>query len=170
MDYLCIAKVVKPQGLKGELKCEPYVDRLDRMLGLSHVVLLLDGEYQKKNVAKARLYKEHAFLTLEGVTDRAMAEALRGVLLHVDRENAAPLPEGSHYIADLIGLSVFDQDEVLLGMLDEVIQTGGKDVYSVKGNKSFLFPAVDHVILNVDLQQKKMVLDAMRLDEVAVYD
>ncbi len=111
-----------------------------------------------------------AYMSLEGVEDRNAAELLRGQELYVDRESAVTLPEGRWFIADLIGCRVFDGAGHPLGRLTDVLQAAGNDVFEVKGKKSFMFPAVRDVLLEVDIEGERIVVDAKRLSEVAVYE
>lgn len=170
MDYFKLAQVLKPQGIKGELKLKAFTDDLARFGSLKHVFLKKGGEYEERIVCSTRTYKDFVYIKIEGCEDRNTAETLRGVFLYIDRENAAPLPEDAYYIADLEGLSVEDETGKTLGVLKEVLQTGGVDIYSVKGDKNFMFPAVKHVVLNVDINAGKILLDSTRLKEVAIYD
>ncbi len=168
MDYFRLAKVLKPQGVRGELKLQAYVDSLDRFHSLSHVFLKENGRYSKKTVEKARIYKGFAYIKISGCEDRNAAEHLRGASLYIDRANAAKLPENAYYIADLIGMTVVDTEGRTLGTLHEVIRTGGVDVYHVKGEKDILFPLAPGVQKQVDLQNKKIHVDAARMTEVAI--
>ena len=109
MDYFELGQVLKPQGIRGEIKLRPYTDDLERFGALSHVFLKNGKNYEKREVQSARVYKEFAFLKLEGTEDRNAAELLRGKKIYIDRENAAPLEDGACYIADLIGLRILDE-------------------------------------------------------------
>ena len=170
MDYFKLAQVLKPQGLKGELKCKAFTDDLSRFFDLPHVFIKKRDGFEKRLVLEARLYKQFAYLKIAGCDDIEAAEKLRNRFLYIDRQNAAKIPEGSYYIADLIGLDVVTEDGKLLGVLKNVIQTGGTDVYEVEGKSHFLFPSVSHVVLSVDLTSGKMTVDQSELGQVAVYD
>jgi 16S rRNA processing protein RimM len=78
--------------------------------------------------------------------------------------------EGEHYIVDLIGITVLDENGVKLGVLKDVLQHGAADVYVVHGLKSFMFPAVKRVITSVDIDAGILRVDSRTLEEVAVYD
>ncbi|MBQ9941705.1 MAG: 16S rRNA processing protein RimM [Christensenellaceae bacterium] len=168
MDYFRLGQVLKPQGIKGEVKIKPFVDDLGRFDDLTCVYLKDHGQYEKREVSSARTYKQFAFLKIEGFDDRNQAELLRNRYLYVDRENAAPLPEGAYYIADLEGCRVEDEKGNLLGTLEEIFNTGGVDIYSVKAKKSFMFPLAPGVVLRRAPEEGVIVVDAARLAEVAV--
>jgi len=169
MDYLRLAQVLRPQGLKGEIKLKPFVNDVNRFLELDYIYLELRSGHQCRRVVSVRIYKQFIYLQIEGITNYEQAEALRGCMICIDRAHAIPLEEGAHYIADIEGLEVFDEAGRVLGTLSEVLQTGGVDVYFVKGDSSFSFPAIDRVIVDIDIEGGRMTLNSEFLKEVCVY-
>ena len=168
-EYLCIGQVVKPQGVRGEIKVLPLTDDVERFLDLARVFLRADGG-EERAVTGARTREGYAYLCLAGVSDRDAAEALRGRELFVPRAEAAPLPEGRYYIADLLGMQVVDESGRELGRLKDVMQAGGNDVYEVQGERTFRFPALKRVLRRIDVENARMELDGAVLAEIAVYD
>lgn len=117
-----------------------------------------------------RVHEGFVYARMEGVYSREAAEALRGELLYVDRDNAVELPEDTEFICDLIGCVATDTAGILHGTLTDVLQNGPVDVYVFKGEKGELMvPALKKTILTVDVHQKHMLLDANSLQETAVY-
>ena len=169
MDYFAIAKVLKPQGIKGEVKLETYVEEIDRFSNLTHLYTQQDGKYIKHLVESGRVYRGFAYVKLSDCADRNAAELLRGQLLYIDRAHAAELPENANYIADLLGLTVQDDNGHILGILEEVILTGGVEVYQVASKeKKLLFPLAPGVELERDLEKGIILVSAARLEEVAI--
>ena len=167
MDVFKIAQVLKPQGIKGEIKLKPFVDDIERFRKLPHIYLKRGGDYEKRQVLSGRTYKQFAYVLIEGCEDRNTAETLRGQFLYLDREHAAPLPEGAHYIADLLGLRVETESGQVLGQLEEIFNTGSVDIYSVTGGeKNFLFPNAPGVILSRSPEEGRIVVAEERLREV----
>ena len=74
------------------------------------------------------------------------------------REHAVKLKKNEYFIADLIGLKVYTEDDAFLGTLDDVIQTGANDVYQVvtEEGKEILIPAIRQCILEVDVEEDRM--------------
>ena len=170
MEYFAIAKVVKPQGIRGEVKLETYVEDMQRFSTLPHLYTEQNGVYVKHEVASGRLYRGFAYVKLADYPDRNAAETLRGQYLYIDRAHAAELPEGANYIADLLGLRVEDDEGAFLGRLEDVLQNGGVDVYQVSdGEKTILFPLAPGVELERDLEHGVIRVSAARLKEVAVH-
>ena len=167
--FLMIGQIVKPQGVRGEIKVLPMTDDPERYLDLEYVFLDEKGETQLE-VTGARIREGFAYITLDGITDRDQVERMRNMFLYIDRANAAPLPEGRYYVADLIGMQVSDDKGNELGKLVDVMQAGGNDVYEVKGKRVFRFPAIKKVLKNVDIEAEKLTLDGEVLSQIAVYD
>ena len=170
VEYFRLAKILKPQGIKGEVKLKPYADDLSRFLELPHVYLKRQGAYEKREVTASRIYKQFAYINMQGCDDRNTAETLRGQYLYIDREHAAKLPEGAHYIADLIGLEVKDESGTLIGVLQDVLQTGGVDVYCLQAEDGqLLFPLAPGVVLKKDVEGGEIVVSREKLEEVMVH-
>ncbi len=170
MELAEIGEVLKPQGVKGEIKIRHFCDSAEVAAGFHTVYLMLKGVQTPFDVLKAREDKGSVFLTLKGIDDRDKAEALRGSILYADQRAFPRLPENSFYIRDLIGLAVVTEKGEALGRITEVLQHGAVDVYCVKGEKAFMFPALKRVMLKTDIAAKEMVLDKAALSEVAVYE
>lgn len=170
MEYLRIGLVVKPQGIKGELKIMPTTDNPNRFKGLKQVYVEQGKEHVARSVSSVSVRNDSVVLTIAGIETREAAEAMRGKYLCVDRQNAVKLPEGRYFVVDLIGCAVEDTNGISLGKLYDVIETGANDVYAIKGQRSLMVPALKKLIKSVDIANKRMVLDAAVLEEVAVWD
>lgn len=170
-EYFELGRILKPQGIKGEVKIAAYTDSLERFENLRSVYFLRDGRYESVEIEKTRTDATHAYIKFTGIDDRDMAEPLRGQYIYVDRANAAKLPKGRYYISDLLGMAVFCCGTEL-GRLEDILQTGSRDVYQVKLKQGgmLMFPSVDGVIISRDVEAARMELDGDRLEEVAVYD
>lgn len=168
-NYLLMGRIIKPQGVKGEVKVLPITDDPDQFLDLACVYLSEDGG-TCIGIESARTREGFAYLMLQGVTDRDQAQLLRETDLYIDRLSAQPLPEGRYYIADLLGMQVQDEAGNELGKLTDIAQAGGNDVYEVTGPRTLRFPALKSVLSKVDVEASVMVLDSQILAQIAVYD
>ena len=86
---------------------------------------------------------------------------MRNSYIVVDREIFGELPEGTYYIADLIGLDVYTESNEYLGKVDDIFSTGSNDVYVVKDElgKQKLLPGIDEVIKQIDLESGKIIVN-----------
>ncbi len=150
---LCVGEIVNTHGIKGELKVVPLVDNAKDLIEYSYY--FVDGKkYETENV---RFHKDFALIKLKGIDDMNLAERFKGKFLELPRENLKPLPDGSYYICDLVGLMVVDEVLGELGIINEVFNTGSNDVYVVdyKG-KPLCIPVLDGVVKVVDLDNGTM--------------
>lgn len=166
MDRLIIGEVLKPQGIRGEIKIKTYTDTPEDVKAFGSVYI--DGTEYK--ILSFRSQGDGcAFLGLRGVPDRNAAETLRGKKLEGDREDAPELEAGRYYIVDILGLSCETEKGEFLGVVKDVASLAS-EVYTLeKDGKEILFPAVSGVVLSVDVEGGKIVVNKARFDEVAVY-
>ena len=161
---LTVGEVLRPQGIRGELKVKPFTDDAETFRAFSRVFV---GETPYK-VLSVRTGGGAVFLGLKGVADRNAAELLRGQQITVLREEAPVPEEGRYYIADLLGCRLVTQEGEVLGTLTDVRQAA-TDVYTVEmDGKEVLFPAAEGVVTAVDVEGGVITVDKKRFYEVAV--
>jgi 16S rRNA processing protein RimM len=101
---------------------------------------------------RARLDRHGAILKLAGVDSREDAERLRGQILCVAEADAVQLPGGTYFWHQIVGLRVHSDEGEDLGLVAEIIPTGGNDVYVVRdGGREILLPAIKDVVREIDL-------------------
>ena len=163
-DKLIIGEVLKPQGIRGELKIKPFTDDAEDFASFRRV--FLDGtEYR---VLSVRTGGGAVYLNLRGVPDRNAAELLRGKQVVVYKEDSPPLEEGRYYIADLLGCAVVTEQGETLGILTDVRQAA-TDIYTIeRDGREIMFPVAEGVVLRVELGAERIVVDRKRFSEVAV--
>ncbi|MDR0326287.1 MAG: ribosome maturation factor RimM [Oscillospiraceae bacterium] len=141
-----IGKVAGTHGVRGELRIEPWCDSPAFLAGFETVHLL--GQPYK--VQSARPHKSLVLMKLDGVDTVEAAQMLRGSILYIDR-SGVELPEGRHFIQDLVGLSVLDGEE-RIGTLYDVLTAPAHDVYVVRGEDGErMIPAVPEFVKEIDI-------------------
>jgi 16S rRNA processing protein RimM len=163
INYLKVGQIVNTHGVRGEVKVYPLTDDLKRFDKLKFVFIKSGDQYKKVQVQGVKYVKAMAVLKLSGIESMNDAEKYRDMYIYIDRENAIKLPEDTYFIADLIGMDVLDGSGNPLGKLTNVISTGSNDVYEIKpeAGKSFLIPAIGDVVKDVDVVNKKMVVELL---------
>ena len=128
-ENLIVGTILKPQGIRGELKVKPYTDSPEDFKEFRN--LYLDGE--KRRVLSVRVGDGMVFLGLglSGVPDRNAAELLRGKNLELDRDEAPEPEEGRYYIVDLLGLAVVTEEGEEIGTLTDIRQAAS-DIYTIQ--------------------------------------
>jgi 16S rRNA processing protein RimM len=149
-ELLAVGRVLRPHGVRGELLLETLTDFPDHLAEVETVYL---GDAAEPHpLAAARVHRGQLILRLADLPNRDAADAYRGQLVQIKVVAAAPLPPGSYYHHQLIGLAVVDEAGEPLGVLTEVLETGANDVYVVKGPAGeLLLPAIHSVIRAIDL-------------------
>ena len=164
VSSLTVAAVLKPQGIRGEIKVKALTDSADDLKNLKKI--FIDGE--QYSVLSVRAAGEFAYLTLSGIADRNAAELLRGKEMQALRSDLPQLPDGRYYIADLTGCTVVNERGDRLG--EVIYVTPAKtDVYTLLSNgKEINFAAADGVITEVDVAAKKITVNGKRFREVSL--
>lgn len=166
-DFIVLATIVRPHGLKGEVKVSLSCSGIDRLESCDSLRLVKDGkEIKKVSVIRAFTHPDGdavvRFKEVKGVDE---AEALRGAqvaVLEVDREE---LPSDVYYLDDLVGLTVVRTNGEEVGRIEEVMEELANGVLVVRKNGlETLVPMIKSVVREVDLKARKMVVELQ--DEV----
>ena len=170
-SHLLIGQVLRPQGVKGQVKVRPETDCPERFAALETVYLQRDGDFLPVSVEDVSVREDGVYLRLDGAQDRDAAEKQRNWMLYVARENARPLEENETFICDLIGCRALDRKGNELGVVRDILQPGGNDVYVIKTPKGeMLLPALRFVIPQVHPEEGYILVDESTLPQVAVCD
>ena len=155
-----VGQIINTFGIKGEIKVTPFTNDIRRFDDLKKVYVKTRKESKLYNVENARYHKNMILLKLKGINTPEEAEMLRNAFLEIDREDAIPLEEGTYFIADLLGLEVYTDEGKLLGKVEDIYNTGSKDIYVIKDElgKQVLLPGINEVIKEVDLNNGKIIV------------
>ncbi len=145
-QLLDAGEFVGAHGVRGELKLLPWTDSPDFLLDFDR--LSIDGRWYE--VERSRVQKTCLLVKLRGVDTVEAAARLVKKIAKIDRDDA-PLPEGAHYIADLIGLRVLADGEAI-GRITDVLSMPGNDVYVVRGKHSYMIPVVRQFVDEPDFE------------------
>lgn len=160
LEYLEIGQIVNTQGLKGVVKINPFTDDVKRFEELKEVLIQTKKELISVKIQEVRYQKNQVLLKLEGIDTIEEAEKYRDCYLKINRKDAKKLPKDTYFIADLIGLMVYDEKDELLGKIEDIFSTGSNDVYVVKNQlgKQILIPAISDVVKSIDLEKGKIIV------------
>lgn len=162
-DLLQVGAITQPHGIHGEVKVFPTTNDVKRFKKLKEVILDTGREQKVLEIEGVKFFKQYAILKFKGYDNINDIEKYKGKPLLVTRENAVKLGRDEYFIADLIGIEVYDEDGKYLGVLQKVIETGANDVYEVKfeDGREVLFPAIRQCILDVNMENRKMKVHIM---------
>ena len=163
MDLLEVGKIVNTHGLHGEVKVVPWTDYPEVFDDIETVYIKKKSEYERLDIAGIKYQKNNLIIRFAQLKDINEAEKYKNKVLYAERESLGELPEGVYYIADLIGLDVVKEDGEKVGVIADVFNTGSNDIYEVKreGQKNLLLPVIDDVVLNIDIENKRVTVRMM---------
>ena len=146
-EFLDCGQIVNTHGIHGEVRVVPWADSPDFLCQFS--TLYVDGGTLE--VASSRVHKGSVIVRFQDVDTVDAAMVLKGKTVRLRRADVK-LPEGSFFIADIIGLTVVDQDGLKLGTLKEVLSPSQQQVYVVEGEREIMIPAVPEFILETNIE------------------
>ncbi|MBI3741694.1 MAG: 16S rRNA processing protein RimM [Chloroflexi bacterium] len=177
--YLIIGRVLKPWGVRGELKIEILTEFPERIASLS--TIYLGDDAKSFSVERARLHSGAALLKLRGIDTPQAGDEYRDWLVQIARADAIKLPRGKNFLYELIGLRVVTTDGELLGEISDILDTGANDVYVVRAsahspspesggmkvkrgararekNREILIPAIEDVVKEIAVERGEVVI------------
>ena len=145
MEFLCVGKIVKPQGIKGEVKIAPLVD-IPAIFNGKHE-FFIDKKPVKTLSSSYRL--GFAYVRFDGVLSRNDAEKLRNQLVYINKEEFYKIPSNVYLIDDMVGQTLFDEKNEYVGQIMGVENFGFDDVIIVKeGERLYQLPFVKDIFKN----------------------
>jgi 16S rRNA processing protein RimM len=154
--FLAVGKLTRPHGVRGEMIMEIMTDFPERLK--PGVQLYVGPGRRPFRLRSRRPHQRGALVAFEGINTREQSGELRNQFVLVRADDRPPLPEGEYYHHQLIGLQVVEEQGSAIGELVEILQTGANDVYVVRlpAGGELLIPAIDSVILSVDLERAEI--------------
>lgn len=166
-DYTIIGKVLKPQALKGEVRVGPITR--DATQYLTYDYLYIGDNFDKYDIDYCRLQDGFVIVKFTAINDANTAETLRNKMLYVDKSQLGELEQGEYYIQDLIGCKVLDSNGMEYGIVTAIDDFSSVNIVTVKqGGKELLFPFLERVILDVNVEEKTILVDKKSFMEVLV--
>lgn len=161
-DQVVIGQVLTAHGVSGLVRVYPHTDFMDRIHQLETVDLSSEAGRCSMKLESASLHGRYWLIKFAGINSREEAAKLSGSLMVIPFKDRIPLPEGSYYHDQLVGLDVYDTEGVLLGLIVKVLPTGGHDLYLMeqagRDNRQTMIPAVRKFVRQVDLNNGFMVV------------
>lgn len=166
MELLTIGKIVKPQGIKGEVKIQLYTDYEH---GVKNLTAVYVDQIGKKEIKTVSVRFGFAYILFEGINSREEAETLRNLEVSADKEQMEINEPDLYYIEDVIGSKVFDENQNLIGTIENVEQFGAADVWSIRADgRIYSFPFLKSVVKKVLPKQKIIIIDKKAFNEVKI--
>ena len=157
-----IGKIVAPFGIKGEVKIYPLTNYKEMFLDFDHVIMKGRTGELKLEIQKSRIHKNTIVAAFEGIDSIEKAETYVNSELYVEEDQLPELEEDEQYLYQILEMEVYNTEGEYLGMITDVFENGAHSVYVVKdGDSEILLPGIPSVILEKDMEQKRMVVNIL---------
>ena len=157
---IVMARVASPYGVKGWVHVTTYTESPANLLEYAPWYLHRQGQWQVVEVCGGRPHGKGLVVQLAGCDDRDAAALLTGSEIGIYREQLPPRGGDEYYWSDLVGMQVSTTSGELLGVVDDLIETGANDVLVVRGEREHLVPFISgQVIESVDLDTREIRVD-----------
>jgi 16S rRNA processing protein RimM len=157
--YIPVGKFGRPFSYRGAITFYPQAE-YQNIFNLD-TELLIGETKQPTQVTSIRIHGKGLLFTLQGYTSNLESGRLTNQIAYLPIKKLPPLEEGDYYRYQLVGLEVLTIKGESLGVLEEILPTGANDVYVVKDalGKETLLPAIQNVIIKVDLQNRSIIVN-----------
>ncbi len=152
--YVRIGRVLRPHGLRGEIRIEPFTAKKENFFVYTKIFLAAQDDTKREyRVSRAKLSGTALVLKLDGCDSRNEAESLQGQKIWLDSRDLPSLPVGEFYLHTLMGKKAHTHDGVVLGRIVELLDTDAHALLVVRGGgNEYLIPAVSAFITAVDAE------------------
>ena len=159
-----VGQIVNTFGVKGMVKIVPYTDDIKRFDKLKEIYVIQRNKKTKYEIEEVKYHKNMVLVKLKGIDTMNDAELLKQSSVQIDRKDAIKLEKDTYFIVDLIGLKVVTDENIELGNLIDIYNTGSNDIYVVKDElgKQVLLPAISDVIKKIDMENKLITVHLIK--------
>lgn len=163
---IVVGRIDGPYGIKGWVKVFSYTDPIEHILEYSPWFVTRRGETQEIVLADGKKQGRGLVALPKGFEDRSQAELLGGAEIWIDKAQLPDLEQGEYYWHELEGLTVVNEQDDDLGVVDHMMETGANDVMVVRATASSiddrerLIPFLEErVVKAVDRDAKRIRVD-----------
>ncbi len=157
-----VGKVLKPQGIKGEVKVEVITSFPEHFELLSELFLDDKGKVALE-IEKTRVSKNFVFIKFRNIQTRNEAETFRNKYLYIPESELLPLEDDEFYHHEIIGLSVFSEQGLYIGKIVDIEMYPENDMLAIKSDDKeiHLIPVVKELIKKIDIESQKVTIKVL---------
>ena len=161
-EHTWIATIVGAHGIKGAVRARYFTNTPDYYLKEKLFFLEKEGILSALNIISINKSKNCWIILFDEIHSRSDAEVIKGCRLLLPDNHLRPLEANEFFLHKIIGCRVEDQKGQILGKITDILETGANNVYEVSdGSSVFLVPDVPHVVLEMNVETKRMVIDPL---------
>ncbi len=158
-----MGRFLGPHGIRGDLRVKPFTDKIDSLLKYDAWQIVQNGnDVIFLSPQSGRVYKDNLIVHFREIQNRDRAEDYTGKIIYIDEADLPPLNNDEFYWINLIDAIVMNEDGIFLGVVRGFLETGANNVLVVDNDelsKEVLIPFVEKVILSVNIDDKKIIVD-----------
>ncbi len=159
-ELVTIARIIRPQGIKGEVIATIETDFPERFEDLSSVFLVFpDNQIKEIELIDFWFHKDRIVFAFESIDSRNKAELLRSVTVKIPASEMVDLPKDHYYEFDLIGCQVITNNGQVLGQVARLLQTGAAPLLVINGEKEYLIPLAEDICTEINIEEKKIIVN-----------
>ncbi len=163
-DLVVMGRVAAPYAVSGWLKIQPFTESVDSLLDYPQWHVGKNGQWRICRLLEGKVHGQTLLVSLEGISNRNVAETMQGFEVAVTRAELPPPEEGEYYWDQLTGLDVLNLQGEALGRVVGVLETGAHEVLKIQGERDAkpverLIPFVGALVQSVDLAGRRIVVD-----------
>ena len=151
---IIIGKFGAAHGVRGDIKVYPLTDFPERFNDLKSAFV----DDKEIDIVSTRYQNNFVVMKIKGVNSREEVSLFTNKLLKINRCDVPPLEEGEYYAFDIVGLTVINHEDIVLGEITEILKTGSNDVYitKTKDGRQLLIPALKKVVTKINIEEGYM--------------
>lgn len=160
-DYICVARIARPQGIRGEVIADLLTDFPERFAKLGSArIKKPNGEWVMLRLESSRPHKGRMLLKFAGYDTMNAAEDLRDARVMITRDQLVKLPKDTFFDFDLIDCEVVASGGQAVGRVKSVQSFGAAPLLVVEGGeREHLIPLASSICIEVDTANKRIVID-----------
>lgn len=165
-NYYTVGEIVNTHGLRGEVRVWPRTDFPETRFAQGSLLYLEDipdKQYLPLEVVNGRKHKNVYIIKFKQFNHISEVEPLKGKKLKIKQDQLLVLEENEYYYHEIIGCEVYEESGEKLGVIHEILHPGANDVWVCKrpNGKEILIPYIEDVVLDVDVESKKIRIHLM---------
>lgn len=146
-------------GIKGWVKIRSHTQPRKNILKYQPWYVQINAQWQTLAVVKGHAQGKTFVAQIKDIDNPEQAKDLIGLDVYIEKSQLPQLPKGEYYWADLIGLEVINQQQIVLGQVSNLVETGANTVLVVNGKKEHLLPYIEPFLIKIDIQKKQILVD-----------
>ena len=156
---LLIGKINGLFGVQGWVKIFSHAHPRKNILTYKPWHVQINNQWTTLDIIKGREQSKTIVAQIKGVNDRDQARDYIGMDIYIDRSQLPKLPKGKYYWDELTGLSVVNKENVVLGKVSYLVDTGSNNVMVINGKKEHWVPYMEPFLISVDIDNQQILVD-----------